>query len=131
MKRVTNLTTVHILMVSTLLLYPLTAGAQTLTSAEGQRVQAAILNRVRNLPHPSPSDLETQVRHVAIVGDCALASTTYGQGGEVFLQRGQGEWVVVQQGGGAMDAGNLMAASVPDAVASELLEALQAQWSHS
>lgn len=130
MKNVTNLTIAHIFVISICLL-SLPSGAQTLNSAEGQRVQAAILNRIRNLPHPSPADLDTQVRHVAMVGDCALASVTYGQGGgEVLLKRQQEQWVVVQQGGGAMGASDLIDAGVPDTVASDLVEALQAQWSH-
>ena len=112
--------------------FPGIAWAQTPNSVEVQQVQTDLLNNIRNVPHPSPAALDTKVRHVAIVGDYALVDITYGQGGgEALLKRQQERWVIIQQGGGAFAAEQLIDLGVPNETASKLVKALQDLWNHS
>lgn len=110
--------------------FPSVAWAQTSSSAEVQQVQMDLLNSIRNVPNPSPADLDTKVEHVAIVGNYALANITYGQGGgEALLMRQQGRWVLVERGGGAMAAEQLIDAGVPNEIAVQLVRNLESMWS--
>lgn len=112
------------------MLFPGIAWAQTSTSAEVQQVQTALLDSIRSVPNPSPADLDTKVQHIAIIGDYALADISYGQGGgEALLMRRQGRWVLVQRGGGAFAAEQLIDSGVPNEIATQLVKNLQDMWS--
>jgi hypothetical protein len=92
-----------------------------------EEIRTVILNRAR--ANPSPASKQTQVRHVAIVENYALADVTYGEGGgEILLQQHQGRWQVVTGGGGVMNSATLISFGVPETIATQLVQQLQSQW---
>jgi hypothetical protein len=130
MRQVKSWIIFYIMLTVMLLSFPSMAWAQTPSSAEVQQVQTDLLNSIRNVPNPSPADLDTKVRHVAIVENYALVDISYGQGGgEALLIRQQGRWVLIQRGGGSFAAEQLIDAGVPNEIASQLVKTLQSMWS--
>ena len=68
---------------------------------------------------------------MAIVGDYALADWLLAEaGGEMLLMRQQGKWQKFAQTGGVMNSTWLMEQGVPEAIAVQLVQTLQAQWKH-
>jgi hypothetical protein len=49
-------------------------------------------------------------------------------GGEDVLQQVNGHWTILTGGGGAMETPDLIQAGVPESVANQLIQQLQAQW---
>ena len=94
-----------------------------------QQIRQAI---VAALTHPGqPADANPRATHVAIVGDYALADWLLAEaGGEMLLMRQQGKWQKVAQTGGVMNSTWLIEQGVPEAIAVQLVQTLQAQWKH-
>lgn len=62
------------------------------------------------------ADLTPEIRSINISGNYALATwTIQHMGGQTLLQQSDGGWVVVQNGGGAMNAAVLEQLGVPSA----------------
>ena len=62
------------------------------------------------------ADLTPEIRSINVSGDYALATWTVGHmGGQTLLQQSDDGWVVVQNGGGAMNAAVLEQLGVPSA----------------
>ena len=87
---------------------------------------------VAALTHPGqPADANPRATHVAIVGEYALADWLLAEaGGEMLLMRQQGKWQKVAQTGGVMNSTWLIEQGVPEAIAVQLVQTLQAQWKH-
>ena len=99
------------------------------TQADEQQIRQAV---VTALTHPGqPADANPRATHVAIVGEYALADWLLAEaGGEMLLMRQQGKWQKVAQTGGVMNSTWLMEQGVPEAIAVQLVQTLQAQWKH-
>ena len=94
-----------------------------------QQIRQAV---VAALTHPGqPADANPRATHVAIVGEYALADWLLAEaGGEMLLMRQQGRWQKIAQTGGVMNSTWLIEQGVPEAIAVQLVQTLQAQWNH-
>lgn len=76
-----------------------------------------------------PADANPTATHVAIAGDYALVDWRLGEGGgEMLLMRRQGNWQKIAQTGGVMGSSELIEQGVPESIAIQLVQQIQAQW---
>lgn len=101
--------------------YPAFAGSQNISSD---------LTRAASRVLDFPSNICTlQVLHSSIVQNYALLSWQCGEGGgELLLHRQDNAWQSVASDGGAYGSRSLLALGVPENIAVQLIQQLQAQW---
>lgn len=70
-----------------------------------------------------------KVDHYATDGNYALVDWVWDEaGGEALFQAQQGHWTLVEKSGGAYESSQLIALGVPENLAVQLVQQLQAQW---
>lgn len=97
------------------------------TVADQQKISDVV---VRSLSFPGmPADANPHVAGIAVVGDYAIADWLYADGGGETVLKRQGEaWQRLGGGGGAMESSDVIALGVPENIAVQLIQQIQAQW---
>ena len=110
--------------------------AQATPTAEqsDDAIQAAVVQATLDdlLANVTDATVEPEVYQATVLGDYALASWLWGEGGgQSVLSKESGEWQVLSSGGGALDAATLEALGIPADTAQTLIEQSQADWESS
>ncbi|MEM6427510.1 MAG: hypothetical protein AAF728_20480 [Cyanobacteria bacterium P01_D01_bin.128] len=95
-----------------------------------EAIQAAVVQTTLDdlLADASNATVEPEVYQTVILGDYALASWLWGEGGgQSVLSKESGEWQVLSSGGGAVDAATLETLGIPADAARTLIEHSQAE----
>lgn len=97
--------------------------------SQGDR-QAVVTAVVQDLSFPGmPPDANPRVQHLTIVEDYAIADWLMADGGgQEILHQINDRWMVLAGGGGSMDTPESIQAGVPEAIAIQLIQQIQAQW---
>ena len=95
--------------------------------AEQQQIIDVVIDRL-SFPE-MPTDANPRVERVVIVSDYAITDWLYADGGgETVLRKENGVWQPLGGGGGAMASTDVIALGVPQDIAIQLIQQLQAQW---